>query len=214
VPLYSPLVLFARSAAFATLVAFTSADGRAGDFDFYVLSLTWTPTYCATADNPDGAQCGRPYGFLVHGFWPEYETGYPEYCASSFPRGLKRSTLDAIAGVMPSASLAHYEWRKHGLCSGLDEGGYFALLRDAAKKVVIPDVFRKIGGRRSLSPATIEAAFAKVNPRLTTDAMAIKCGGNQLTEVRICFTKELDFRRCLAVNDDTCRASSVSIPPP
>jgi ribonuclease T2 len=94
------------------LVALTSpavADGRAGDFDFYVLSLTWKSTYCATADNPDPAQCDSSHGFLVHGFWPEYETGYPEYCASSFPRGLKRSTLDAIAEIMPSASLAHYE---------------------------------------------------------------------------------------------------------
>ena len=79
------------------------------------------------------------------------------------------------------------------------------MLRDAAKKVAIPDVFKKIGGRWWLSPATIETAFAKANPSPTTDAMAIKCGGNQLTEVRICFTKELDFRRCLAVNDDTCR---------
>jgi ribonuclease I len=128
------------------LVALTSpavADGRAGDFDFYVLSLTWTPTYCATADNPDDAQCDSSHGFLVHGFWPEYETGYPEYCASSFPRGLKRSTLDAIAEIMPSASLAHYEWRKHGLCSGLAEGDYFGLMRDAAKTVAIPEISRK-----------------------------------------------------------------------
>ena len=123
------------------MVALTSpavADGRAGDFDFYVLSLTWTPTYCATADNPDLAQCDSPHGFLVHGFWPEYEVGYPEYCASSLSRGLKQSTLDAIVEIMPSASLAHYEWRKHGLCSGLDEGDYFALLKDAAELGLYP----------------------------------------------------------------------------
>lgn len=74
-------------------------------------------------------------------------------------------------------------------------------------------MFSKTGSRQSLSPATIETAFAKANPELTTDGMAIKCGGNQLTEVRIYFTKDLDFRRCIAVDDDTCRASSVSIPP-
>ena len=114
---------------------------------------------------------------------------------------------------MPSASLAHYEWRKHGLCSGLDEGGYFALLRDAAEKVAIPEVFTKTGRRQSLSPTAIETAFSKANSGLTTDGMAIKCGGNELTEVRICFTKDLDFRRCFAVDDDTCHARSISMPP-
>ena len=190
------------------------ADGRAGDFDFYVLSLTWTPTYCATADNSGSAQCdGDARGFLVHGFWPEYDRGYPEYCASRLPVRLPQSSLDDIADLMPDGGLVGYEWRKHGLCSGLSANGYFSLMRKAREKVQIPETFRVGATPSSLPPAKIEAAFVKANPGLPIDGMAIKCGGNQLTEVRICLTKTLEFRRCPSVDDDTCRASSVAIPP-
>jgi ribonuclease T2 len=216
VPFHPPLIRLFAALACIWAAAFTTqalAEGRAGDFDFYVLALTWTPTYCATADDPDPAQCSRPHGFLVHGFWPEYETGYPEYCPSRLPRGLRQSTLDAIAPVMPSAGLARYQWRKHGMCSGLDEGEYFALMRKAAGKVVLPPAFRQSSSARMLAPAAIEAAFVAANPGLARDGMAVACRGRRLTEVRICFTKELDFRRCLDVDEDGCRTASITVPP-
>jgi ribonuclease T2 len=217
VPIHPPLirVLFALAVtAFVAAASPARADGKAGDFDFYVLALTWTPTYCATADNPDPAQCnGSPHGFLVHGFWPEYVTGYPDYCPSSLSRGLRQSTLDKIATVMPSAGLARYEWRKHGMCSGLSEGDYFGLLKQAADKIVIPAAFRQSGGRQMLAPAAIENAFVSANPGLARDGMAVACSSRQLTEVRICMTKDLDFTRCLEVDDDGCRSASISVPP-
>jgi ribonuclease T2 len=208
--------LFLRGVAFALLVAFASpaiADDVAGDFDFYVLSLTWTPTYCATADNPSAAQCdGEARGFLVHGLWPEYDRGYPENCASRLPDRLPQTTLGDIADLMPDGGLVGYEWRKHGLCSGLSANGYFSLMRKAREKIQIPATFRAGSTPSSLPPAKIEAAFAKANPGLSMDGMAIKCGGNQLTEVRICLTKTLEFRRCPSVDTDTCHASSVAVP--
>jgi ribonuclease T2 len=217
VPIHPPLIRVLLALAITAFVAAASparADGKAGDFDFYVLALTWTPTYCATADNPDPAQCkGSPHGFLVHGFWPEYVTGYPDYCPSSLSRGLRQSTLDKIATVMPSAGLARYEWRKHGMCSGLSEGDYFGLLKQAADKIVIPPVFRQSGGRQTLAPAAIESAFVSANPGLARDGMAVACSGRQLTEVRICMTKDLEFTRCLEVDDGGCRSSSISVPP-
>jgi ribonuclease T2 len=217
VPIHPPLVRVLLALTVTAFVAAASparADGKAGDFDFYVLALTWTPTYCATADNPDPAQCnGSPHGFLVHGFWPEYVTGYPDYCPSSLSRGLRQSTLDKIASVMPSAGLARYEWRKHGMCSGLSEGDYFGLLKQAADKIVIPPAFRQSGGRQMLAPAAIENAFVSANPGLARDGMAVACSGRQLTEVRICMTKDLEFTRCLEVDDGGCRSSSISVPP-
>ena len=42
-------------------------SGEAGQFDHYVLSLSWAPTYCLTHAN-DSEECsGKGYGFVLHG---------------------------------------------------------------------------------------------------------------------------------------------------
>jgi ribonuclease T2 len=44
-----------------------------GQFDFYVLALSWSPSFCEAAAERGGSrnassQCGaRPYSFVVHG---------------------------------------------------------------------------------------------------------------------------------------------------
>src|SRR5690606_775520 len=62
------------------------AEPRAGVFDYYSLVLSWSPTYCASAKSTEGEpQCrrdARPYAFVLHGLWPQYERGYPEYCST------------------------------------------------------------------------------------------------------------------------------------
>lgn len=193
---------------FATAPAL--ADGRAGDFDFYVLSLSWMPTYCA-GDDPDPRQCDLPgRGFTVHGLWPQYESGYPEFCPSSEPRWLADETVAMIRHVMPSASLARYQWRKHGMCSGLDEHDYFSLLVEAAESIAIPASLED--GDLTLSPRAIENAFVAANPGLSQNGMSVQCRSRTFTEIRICLTKDLDFRDCPEVDEDTCRAGSVSVP--
>lgn len=190
------------------------AGGKAGDFDFYVLALTWTPGFCATADNPDPSQCKLAgAGYLVHGLWPEYETGYPDYCPSSFPRGLSNRTLAAIRDVMPSAGLAHYEWRKHGLCTGLDDARYFGLLVKAAQSVKVPPSLAAPHSAQRLAPGAIEAAFIAANPGLSSQGMAVQCDRGALTEVRICLTKDLAFRACTDVDLAGCRSPSLSVNP-
>jgi ribonuclease T2 len=59
-----------------------------GKFDFYVLSLSWSPSYCEQAgERAPRQQCGeRPYSFVVHGLWPQYEKGFPEFCQNPAPR--------------------------------------------------------------------------------------------------------------------------------
>ena len=61
-----------------------------GQFDFYVLSLSWSPTFCEASGErgtPPQQQCGaRPYSFVVHGLWPQYESGFPEFCQQPAPR--------------------------------------------------------------------------------------------------------------------------------
>ena len=72
------------------LAAFTppahAGGERAGDFDYYVLSLSWSPTWCAIEGDDRGAdQCDarHDYGWILHGLWPQNERGYPSYCNTS-----------------------------------------------------------------------------------------------------------------------------------
>ena len=68
-------------AAAASLVVMLLRDDPApspdGDFAYYTLALSWSPTYCQTEDRAlRTAQCrGRPRGFVLHGFWPQHERG-------------------------------------------------------------------------------------------------------------------------------------------
>ena len=92
-----------------------------GQFDFYVLALSWSPSYCEAAHEraPDRApdqQCaGRPFSFVVHGLWPQYERGFPSFCQVPAPR-LTRRIVGSMLDLMPSPRLIFHEWDRHGTC--------------------------------------------------------------------------------------------------
>ena len=190
-----------------------SAADRAGDFDFYVLSLTWSPSYCDNARRPDPRQCNLDIpGFVVHGLWPQYERGYPEYCDSSFPRRLPSSTISGIADVIPSPGAAQYQWEKHGICSGLRPQSYFSLVRQAARKVVIPKPYLDVRSDIQSQARAIEGDFIAANPGMSDRGIAVSCDRDGVIEVRICLTKRLDFRRCEEVDRRSCRLPKIELP--
>ena len=91
------------------------SDGRPGLFDFYLLSLSWSPTYCeGQRDRANRLQCdsARPKAFIVHGLWPQYDRGYPEYCRTDLPDFVPRSLTDTVLDIMPSPGLVGGQWRK------------------------------------------------------------------------------------------------------
>ncbi|MBS3650607.1 ribonuclease T2 [Pseudaminobacter sp. 19-2017] len=183
-------------------------------FDFYVLSLSWSPSYCeAKGEDANRQQCldGRPYAFVVHGLWPQFERGYPENCDGD--REVDRETLRSLYDIMPSAGLIRHEWRKHGTCSGLSQEEYFRVLRQARERVVIPPEFRRLEDYQVVAPGAAEASFLKANPGLEPEDMAVTCDKRFLSEVRICMTKQLEFRACPEVDRRACRADKVVMPP-
>lgn len=187
----------------------------ADDFDFYVLSLSWSPSWCAANDR-DGssAQCDgrRAYTFIAHGLWPQNERGWPEYCSSREPERVPQSLASTLYDIIPSAGLAGHEWRKHGTCSGLNQMVYFDTLRAAYKKIKLPPTI--FDGRipRKLGVDDIETLMSRANPGLKSDGIAVSCEGGQLSEIRICMTKSLSFRACAELDRNACRARIVSVP--
>ncbi|PVB60288.1 ribonuclease T2 [Labrenzia sp. 011] len=201
------------------LAGFMSAPALAdqpGKFDFYVLSLSWSPTYCKQEGdeaNPHQCDVSDPYRFVVHGLWPQYEQGYPQSCPG-MPQRIDRRIAVDMEDIMPSHSLVFYQWRKHGTCSGLDPEDYFSLTRQAFEKIAIPGVFEKLEKRGKAAPATVEKAFRLANPGLKEEGMAVTCDQGELEDVRICLTKDLAFRACPDVDRSGCRSSTLAVPPP
>jgi ribonuclease T2 len=193
-------------------VLLTAAPVGAADFDFYVLSLSWSPSYCAAEGNDaDPAECARPRGFVVHGLWPQFERGYPEFCSRT-QSAPSRKAIDALSDIMPGASLIRYQWNKHGSCSGLPGNEYLSTLRRAYERIEIPDSFETGGGSQILGAAAVESAFIDANPGLRKNGIAVRCKGSVLREVRICLTRDLQFRACHEVDLAGCRRNALSIP--
>lgn len=193
-------------------------QNTAGSFDFYVLSLSWSPSFCASNEerNPDRApnpQCaGRPFSFVVHGLWPQYEKGFPEYCQQPSPR-LDRNVMTSMLDLMPSPRLVFHEWDKHGTCSGLSPRAYFEAVRKVRAAVKIPAEYLELKEYTTVSPADVEAAFVKANPGMTEDGIAVACDRRHLTEVRICVSRDLQFRSCEETNRRACRRDKLVMPP-
>lgn len=189
------------------------------DFDFYVLSLSWSPSFC-TLDSRgnDSDQCHftRRDGFLVHGLWPQNETGYPQDCSvgsnAKQRNYVPRQITNALNDIMPSAGLIRHQWRKHGTCSGLNQHEYFSTLRQAFDKIIIPPSLKNVNSTRRVDPALVEKAFIAANPSMKADGISVTCKKNYLQEVRICMTKSLQLRSCAAVDRAACRSRSITLP--
>jgi ribonuclease T2 len=187
-----------------------------GSFDFYVLSLSWSPGFCDTGGAAKaGDQCaeGAGLGFVVHGLWPQNTRGFPSDCDAGtvFP---SRAALDLTRGVYPDVGLARYEWRKHGTCTGLSPTDYFRAVKRARDAVTIPQTLQQPREPQTLAPLDIARAFAASNQGLRSDTMAVTCREGELQEVRLCFTKDLrGFISCPEVARGACRTRSISVLP-
>ena len=190
-----------------------------GKFDFYMLVLSWSPSFCAESAEryPSRAgrnpQCGpRPFSFVVHGLWPQYERGFPEFCQVPSPR-LNRNTVTAMLDLMPAPGLIYHEWDRHGTCSGESAGAYFETIRKARAVVKIPPEFLNLQSTITVSPDEVEEAFIKANPGLTREGMSKTYGRRRLDEVRICMTPDLQFRACEEVSRRSCKRDRLAMPP-
>ncbi|MGR3890671.1 ribonuclease T2 family protein [Pseudomonas sp. 1152_12] len=182
----------------------------AGDFDFYVLSLSWSPTFCLT--HPGNEQCtGKGYGFVLHGLWPQYaKGGWPASCDAQ--SRLSAEDLAKGALIFPTQALLKHEWAKHGTCSGLDASGYLEATDKALAAVQIPQQLQPFNVPNYLEAREITALFRESNPAMGNHGMAVICKGRVFSEVRVCLSKELRFAGCPASVKSQCRGGDIRIP--
>jgi ribonuclease T2 len=190
----------------------------AGQFDYYVLSLSWSPQFCASRGKqarPDDTQCGvgASFGFVLHGLWPQYAAqGYPESCA--VPGPLDTGLVQRLQRIMPSQRLVQHEWQKHGTCSGLTAERYFSQAETLFNGLRIPPRLQKPSAPLTTSPAELRQELVASNPGLPPSSIAIYCRGALLREVRICYSKDLKPQSCAATVRDGCPSAGVTVLPP
>jgi len=145
----------------------------------------------------------KRHSFIAHGLWPQYEKGgYPSRCATR--EKIDNATINAQLDIMPSIALVKHEWAVHGVCSGLGALAYFAELRQAFQKIVLPDFYKRPTGKLSRLPSQMKREIAAANPWLPESAMAVTCDGQFLKELRICLDRGFNPRPC---SDEVARAS-------
>ncbi|GAC1336881.1 MAG: hypothetical protein NVSMB18_00840 [Acetobacteraceae bacterium] len=131
------LTLLALLLSLAT-PARAQGDPRAGGFDYFLLSLSVAPSFCALSSrNASIEECRQLTAaefqqtpLTIHGLWPNRarlsSNRQPQNCPG--PDLVLSDGLQAqLRRYMPGGPrLEQHEWEKHGTCSGLDPEQYFA----------------------------------------------------------------------------------------
>lgn len=185
-------------AAVFCVIPLTVPADVAGEYDYFVLSLSWSPNWCAREGDARGSdQCDarHDHGWILHGLWPQYEKGYPSYCQTA-NRPPSRQMTRNMSDIMGTAGLAWHQWKKHGTCTNLPAADYFDMSRRVFEQVTKPPVLRRLTEEVAISPDVIEAAFLRSNPELNAGSITITCKAGYIQEARICLTKSLEPREC------------------
>lgn len=186
------------AAFIACAPAVQAENDTSGVFDYYVLSLSWSPNWCLLeGDARNSPQCGAGtgHGWIMHGLWPQFHRGYPSFCQTA-KRPPTRSMTAEMADLMGTPGLAWHQWKKHGTCTGLSASAYYDLSREVYGRVVRPAVFRKLDRQVTLPASVVEEAFLKANPEMIPDGVTITCRNDQIQEARICLSKKLEPVPC------------------
>jgi ribonuclease T2 len=168
-------------------------------FDYFVLSLSWSPEYCAASGGGDTQQCstGRKLAFVLHGLWPQNEKGYPSSCtAEKMPASVEAQ----FAGLYPNDSLFSHEWSKHGTCTGLSPQNFLTLSRQMKASIQMPAAFVAPQKPFRITTADVKNQFSQANPGFDTAAFEVNCSssGKYLAELYVCLTRTGEARACSA----------------
>ena len=191
---------------------------KPGVFDYFVLALSWSPSYCASdAGQRDDTQCspGRSFAFVVHGLWPQYNQGWPENCPTT-EAWVTQDNIDAMMGIMPSKKLIIHEWKKHGTCAGVSQSDYFRATRLLFDKVKIPARYLSPTADVITTPEQLVTDFVKTNKGLSVDMLSVQCGNSRdrarLSELRVCLDKRGNFAACGQNEARSCAAKTLVMP--
>lgn len=194
-------IILALFLAVLGLTSAAQANDEPGRFDYWMLSLSWSPQYCSERERDP--QCTRVYNFVVHGLWPQFEQdGYPQNCADV--ERVDKDLVSRMMLIMPSPTLVQHQWQKHGSCSGMEAKEYFLNVERVHRSLIIPAAYQEVPKHLTTTAQEIRDAFIQSNPGLAPEMMSLTCSGRYLKEIRICYDKDYQPRDCSGDIRDRC----------
>lgn len=167
--------------------------GRVGSFDYTLLSLSWSPAYCATdAGRKNTRQCGKqqPYGMVVHGLWPQHADGTWPQCCQPVDAVKSSPAVEQVSKVMIGPTLLQHEWSKHGSCITSRQDQYFGAINRVVSDLGLAPGLPGTGLDR------IKVSELKKNWAAPPASISVRCKGKRLKEVHICLDKALSPIPC------------------
>lgn len=172
------------------------AERQSSSFDYYLLSLSWAPNYCAEHPTDRSSECrtGNHTSFVLHGLWPQSNSGQPPLsCSPASP--VSAEIVRRMLAYYPSRGLIQHEWEKHGTCSGLSAQDYFADAERGFRKVEVPSRYKNLSAQTQISREQLESDFAAGN-HAPQGAFRLSCHGGELVALEACLSKQLEFQAC------------------
>jgi ribonuclease T2 len=187
-----------------------------GDFDYYTLALSWSPTHCRVVrDRRNSDQCEQSHAFVLHGLWPQFYRGWPEFCRTSKREWVSDQLIRDMLDIMPGKGLIIHQYRKHGACSGMTPDRYFGTARALFESIKIPEQFKRLSSEAQTTPEEVERAFLQANPQLDADMIAVSCKQGMVEEVRVCFGRDRKPGKCGQNENQAriCKFDRLTMPP-
>lgn len=165
--------------------------GTPGKFDFYLLDMPWGPEFCSIKDV--SAQCKPQHTFVLHGLWAQnYDGTWPVFCSDEAgPKDIAKHM-----NITPDLQLLHHEWDKHRTCSAVGPQRFFAMEREAFRRVGIPAALRSSARELSFATDELMQMFELANPSFPQGSFSLSCKEGRLTAVEACFDKGLHAIKC------------------
>lgn len=159
--------------------------------DYYMLSLSWSPSFCEQQKQKnDGKipahlqfQCNQAakFGWVIHGLWPQNANAqtigdHPRFCQGDLPP-VSEAVIKKYLPESPGASLLQGEWEKHGACAFNDAESYFAKQKELFRSLNLP--------AGELSHKELFQWIKKFNPQFKN--VHLEARGNELY---LCYDKQ------------------------
>jgi ribonuclease T2 len=193
-----------------------SKGGQQGSasFNYYLLSLSWAPNYCAShpTDSSSECQAGNHTAFVLHGLWPSSNDDPMKPLNCKPARPVASGIVQHMLEYFPDKGLIQHEWAKHGTCSGLSSAQYFDKVEQAFKAVQVPDRYKNLDHSQQISVKDLENDFAQANSA-PAKAFRLSCHAGQLVALEACLDKDLHYQACPASARE-CPSNQVKLAPP
>lgn len=189
-------------------VGLTAPNVFAAPVQGYVMVIQMTPAVCMLdAQNSKKRKCLEGYSLNISGLYPEIAQ---TECKTSSSAELSPLQAKVVARVMPDGNARIQLWQTIGGCVPMNASQYFRTVINYAEQLKIPPELTS-PETRVKRMTELRTQFLRLNPTLSNNAIKFNCaniqGNSTLTEVKLCYKNNGQYKQCPVAVETNCPAS-------